>query len=91
MKRAHLRDYETIQAIGGNKSRTQFKNFLRVMYGKKKDRGHIKKKDRGHIKKKVERYIRDQHEHLAQLYSTVGRALEKYAPGIGSMMGGFYG
>ena len=53
------------------------------MYGKKKDRGHIKKK--------VERYIRDQHEHLAQLYSTVGRALEKYAPGIGSMMGGFYG
>ena len=53
------------------------------MYGKKKDRGHIKKK--------VGRYIQDQHEHLAQLYSTVGRALEKYAPGIGGMMGGFYG
>lgn len=83
MKRAYLRDYETIQAIGGNKSKKQFKNFLRVMYGKKKDRGHIKKK--------VGRYIQDQHEHLAQLYSTVGRALEKYAPGIGSMMGGFYG
>ena len=81
--RAYIRDYETIQAIGGNKSKKQFKDFLQAMYGKKKDRGHIKKK--------VERYIQDQHEHLAQLYGTVGRALEKYAPGIGSMIGGFYG
>jgi len=81
--RAYLRNYETIQAIGGNKTRKQFKNFLRVMYGRKKDRGHVKKK--------VEKYIQDQHAHMSQLYGIVGRALEKYTPGISSMMGGPYG
>jgi hypothetical protein len=79
----YLINYETIQAIGSNKTRKQFKNFLRVMYGRKKDRGHIKKR--------VENYIQDQHSHLAQLYGTIGRVLEKYAPGITSMMGGPYG
>lgn len=81
--RQYLINYETIQAIGGNKTKKQFKNFLRVMYGRKKDRGHIKKR--------VEAYIQDQHAHMAQLYGTVGRVLEKYAPGITTMMGGPYG
>jgi len=42
--RAYLRNYEILQVIGKNKTRKQFKNFLRVLYGKKKDRGFIKPK-----------------------------------------------
>ena len=42
--RAYLRNYEILQVIGKNKTRKQFKNFLRVLYGKKKDRGYIKSK-----------------------------------------------
>lgn len=48
--RAYLRNYEILQVIGTNKTRKQFKNFLRVLYGKKKDRGHIKSKVEKQIK-----------------------------------------
>jgi hypothetical protein len=81
--RTYLRNYEIIQTIGTNKTKKQFKNFLRVMYGKKKDRGHIKKK--------VEKYIQQQRSDMARLYNGIGRVLDKYAPGITSMMGGAYG
>lgn len=61
--RAYLRNYEIIQAIGKNKTKKQFKNFLRVMYGRKKDRGHIKKK--------IEKYIQEQKANRAKLYNAV--------------------
>ena len=75
--KAYLRNYDTIQAIGMNKTKKQFKNFLRVMYGKKKDRGHIKKK--------VEKYIREQNAERARLYNITA----KVVPGIGAISG-FY-
>ena len=58
--RAYLRNYDIIQAIGANKTKKQFKTFLRVMYGKKKDRGRIKKK--------IEKYIK---ENFSILYSII--------------------
>ena len=65
--RAYLRNYEIIQAIGMNKTKKQFKNFLRVMYGKKKDRGHIKKK--------IEKYIQEQNADRAKLYNAVSKVM----------------
>lgn len=76
--KAYLRNYETIQAVGMNKTKKQFKTFLRVMYGKKKDRGHIKKK--------VEKYIKEQKVDRARLYNAISKAV----PGIGAISG-FYG
>lgn len=61
--KAYLRNYDIIQAIGANKTKKQFKNFLRVMYGRKKDRGHIKKK--------IEKYIQEQNAERAKLYNTI--------------------
>lgn len=65
--RAYLRNYEIIQAIGANKTRKQFINFLRVMYGKKKDRGHIKKK--------VEKYIQEQNINRAKIFSAISKTI----------------
>ena len=73
--RAYLKNYEIIQAIGTNKTKKQFKNFLRVMYGKKKDRGHIKKK--------IEKYIKKQNTDKAKLYN----ALSKVMPSMGMING----
>ena len=75
--RAYLRNYDIIQAIGANKTKKQFKNFLRVMYGRKKDRGHIKKK--------IEKYIQEQNAERARLYNIIA----KVVPGIGAISG-FY-
>ena len=75
--RTYLKNYDIIQAIGVNKTQKQFKTFLRVMYGKKKDRGHIKKK--------VEKYIQEQKADRAKLYN----AISKVIPGIGAIRG-FY-
>lgn len=75
--RAYLKNYEIIQVIGTNKTKKQFKNFLRVMYGKKKDRGHIKKK--------IEKYIQEQKADRAKLYN----AISKVMPSIGAISG-FY-
>ena len=75
--REYLRNYDIIQAIGANKTKKQFKNFLRVMYGKKKDRGRIKKK--------VEKYIQEQNAERARLYNIIA----KVVPGIGAISG-FY-
>lgn len=76
--RAYLRNYDIIQAIGMNKTKKQFKTFLRVMYGKKKDRGHIKKK--------IEKYIQEQKADRAKLYNAISKAV----PGI-MAINGFYG
>ena len=76
--RTYLKNYDIIQAIGTNKTKKQFKNFLRVMYGKKKDRGHIKKK--------IEKYIQEQRTDRAKLYN----AISKVMPSIGAI-NGFYG
>lgn len=73
--RAYLRSYYIIQAIGVNKTKKQFKNFLRVMYGKKKDRGRIKKK--------IEKYIQEQNSDRAKLYNTISKAM----PSIGMING----
>ena len=73
--RTYLRNYDIIQAIGTNKTKKQFKNFLRVMYGKKKDRGHIKKK--------IEKYIQEQRTDRAKLYN----AISKVMPNIGAING----
>lgn len=73
--RAYLRNYDIIRAIGTNKTKKQFKNFLRVMYGKKKDRGHIKRK--------IEGYIQEQNADRAKLYNTIS----KVVPGIGMING----
>lgn len=73
--RAYLRNYEILQVIGTNKTKKQFKNFLRVMYGKKKDRGHIKKK--------VEKYIQEQKADRAKIYN----AISKVMPSIGIING----
>jgi hypothetical protein len=76
--KAYLRNYEILQVIGANKTRKQFKNFLRVLYGKKKDRGYIKKK--------IEKYIQEQKANRAKLYSTTSKVM----PSIG-MINGPYG
>ena len=68
--KAYLRNYDIIHAIGANKTKKQFKNFLRVMYGRKKDRGHVKKK--------IEKYIQEQRADRARLYN----AISKVVPGI---------
>lgn len=73
--REYLKNYEIIQAIGTNKTRKQFINFLKVMYGRKKDRGHIKKK--------VEKYIQEQNINRARLYN----AISKVMPSIGIING----
>lgn len=65
--KAYLRNYDIIQAIGTNKTRKQFKNFLRVMYGKKKDRGHTKKK--------IEKYIQEQKADRARLYNAISKVM----------------
>lgn len=56
----HLINYYIIRAIGVNKTKKQFRTFLRVMYGKKKDRGRIKKK--------IGKYIQEQIADIAKLY-----------------------
>lgn len=73
--RSYLRNYEIIQTIGMNKTKKQFKNFLRVMYGRKKDRGRIKKK--------IEEYIRKQNKNMSQLYNTISKAI----PNLGLING----
>lgn len=73
--RAYLRNYDIIQAVGTNKTKKQFKNFLRIMYGKKKDRGHIKKK--------IEKYIQEQNVDRAKLYNAVSKVM----PNIGIING----
>ena len=73
--KAYLRNYDIIQAIGTNKTKKQFKNFLRVMYGKKKDRSHIKKK--------IEKYIQEQNIDRARLYNVISKVM----PSIGIING----
>ena len=70
--REYLKNYDIIQAIGANKTKKQFKNFLRVMYGRKKDRGHIKKK--------VEKYIQEQNTDRARLYNAISKAVPIIGP-----------
>lgn len=65
--KAYLRNYEILQIIGGNKTRKQFKNFIRVMYGKKKDRGHIKSK--------VEKQIQENANNRAKIFSVISKRL----------------
>ena len=73
--RTYLRNCDIIQAIGTNKTQKQFKNFLRVMYGKKKDRSHIRRK--------IEKYIQEQKTDRAKLYN----AISKMIPNIGLING----
>lgn len=75
---AYLRNYDIIQAIGTNKTRKQFKNFLRVMYGKKKDRGRIKKK--------IEKYIQED----ANIRAEILGAISKVMPHLSIMGQSFY-
>ena len=49
-------DEEVIRELAKNKTRKQFRNMLRVLYGKKKDRGHIKEKYKKLYKNKKELY-----------------------------------
>ena len=72
---AYLKNYEILQVIGANKTRKQFKNFLRVMYGKKKDRGHIKPK--------IEKQIQENANNRAKIFGVIS----KLVPIIGQ---GFY-
>lgn len=65
--RAYLRNYEILQVIGTNKTRKQFKNFLMVLYGKKKDRGHIKSK--------VEKQIQENANIREKIYSAISKRL----------------
>lgn len=65
--RTYLKNYDIIQAIGTNKTKRQFKNFLRVMYGKKKDRSHIRRK--------IEKYIQEQRTDRAKLYNAISRVM----------------
>lgn len=69
--KTYLRNYEIIQTIGTNKTKKQFKNFLRVMYGRKKDRGYIKQK--------IEKYIQEQKNDRVKLFNTISKVL----PSIG--------
>ena len=73
--RAYLKNYEILQVIGTDKTRKQFKNFLRVLYGKKKDRGYIKSK--------VEKQIQEN----ANIREKIFGAISKRVPIIGQ---GFY-
>ena len=45
-----------IKKLSKNKTRKQVHNMLRVLYGKKKDRGHIKEKYKKLYKKEKELY-----------------------------------
>lgn len=76
--RAYLRNYDIIQAIGTNKTKKQFKNFLRVLYGKKKDRGHIKSK--------VEKQIQKNAKIRTEIFS----AISKVMPHLSIMGQNFY-
>ena len=73
--REYLKNYEILQVIGTNKTRKQFKNFLMVLYGKKKDRGHIKSK--------VEKQIQANANNRAKIFSIISKRM----PIIGQ---GFY-
>lgn len=76
--RAYLRNYEILQVIGANKTRKQFKNFLRVLYGRKKDRGHIKPK----IKKQIQENANNRAKILG--------AISKVVPSLSIIGQGFY-
>lgn len=76
--RAYLKNYEIIQAIGINKTKKQFKNFLRIMYGKKKDRGHIKHK--------IEKQIQENANNRAEIFC----AISKVMPHLSIMGQSFY-
>lgn len=76
--RAYLRNYEILQVIGANKTRKQFKNFLRVLYGKKKDRGHIKPK--------IEKQIQENANNRAKIFG----AISKVVPSLSIIGQGFY-
>ena len=76
--RAYLRNYEILQVIGGNKTKKQFKNMLRVLYGKKKDRGHIKPK--------IEKQIQENANNRAKILG----AISKVVPGLFIIGQGFY-
>ena len=76
--RAYLRNYEILQVVGANKTRKQFKNFLRVLYGKKKDRGHVKPK--------IEKQIQENANNRAKI---VG-AISKVVPILSIIEQGFY-
>lgn len=76
--RAYLRNYEILQVIGANKTRKQFKNFLRVLYGSKKDRGHIKPK----IEKQIQENANDKAKILG--------ATSKVMPSLSIIGQGFY-
>ena len=65
--RAYLKNYEILQVIGTNKTRKQFKNFLMVLYGKKKDRGHIKSK--------VEKQIQENANNRAKIFSFISKRM----------------
>lgn len=65
--RAYLINYEILQVIGANKTRKQFKNFLRVLYGKKKDRGHIKSK--------VEKQIQENANNRAKILGAISKVM----------------
>ena len=65
--RAYLRNYEILQVIGANKTRRQFKNFLRVLYGKKKDRGHIKPK--------IEKQIQENANNRAKIFGAISKVM----------------
>ena len=77
--RAYLRNYEILQVIGGNKTRKQFKNFIRVLYGKKKDRGYIKSK--------IEKQIQKDTKIKAEIFG----AMSKVMPSLSLIGQGFYG
>lgn len=76
--RAYLRNYKILQVIGANKTRKQFKNFLRVLYGKKKDRGHIKQK--------IEKQIQEKHKQESKIFD----AISKVMPSLSIMGQSFY-
>lgn len=65
--RAYLRNYEILQVIGANKTRKQFKNLLRVLYGKKKDRGHIKPK--------IEKQIQENANNRAKILGAISKVM----------------
>ena len=76
--RAYLRNYEILQVIGGNKTRKQFKNMLRVLYGKKKDRGHIKPK--------IEKQIQENANNRAKIFGVISKVM----PSLSIMGQSFY-
>ena len=75
--RTYLKNYEILQVIGKNKTRKQFKNMLRVLYGKKKDRGHIKSK--------IEKQIQENRNNRAKIFNTISKVMPHL-----SMIEGFY-